>query len=286
MEIKGYTDERFTAGFFPPRDKLSHKGDWGRVLIAAGSYGMAGACAFSAKAALKTGSGLVMVLTEGENVPVIQTLVPEAICLGEEDAWDRLSAFDAAAAGSGMGKKREAEERLVRILRDFNGPVVLDADGLNLLSESDLVKEAFRTRSKRKTATVITPHMGEAARLLGRETVKGRNRESLCRELFGRYGAITVLKGHHTCVAFGEDIWLNPTGNPGMATAGSGDALTGVIVSLLGRGIDPFDAARGGVYIHGLAGDIASEKLGEYSLTVTDILDNIPDAVKRVRENI
>ncbi len=282
MEVRGYTVSEYVGSFFPPRDRFSHKGDYGRVLIAAGSRGMAGACAFSAKSALKTGSGLVMILTEDANVPVLQCLVPEAICLSEEDAFGKLEGFDAVAAGSGMGKTQEAAERLVKIFEGFAGPLVLDADGLNMLSENPAVFAAFDRRRKAGGKTVITPHMGEAARLLGRDSLKGEDRMKICEALFEKYGAVTVLKGHETCVASEDGVWLNSTGNPGMATAGSGDALTGVIVSLLGQGCGEVDAARAGVYIHGLAGDIAAEEMGEYSVTVTDIIDKIPAAVRRI----
>ena len=279
MEIKGYTEGEFAGRLFLPRLADSHKGDYGRVLIAAGSFGMAGACAFSAKSALRTGSGLVMILTPEGNVPVLQILCPEAVCLSARDALGRLAGFDAVAAGSGMGKSSEAGDVLSEILAGYEGPLLLDADGLNMVSENRKVADAFRRRKENLRKTVVTPHMGEAARLLGKDSLKGMRKEEICRALFEKYGAVTVLKGHETFVAYENEIWINPTGNPGMATAGSGDALTGIIVSLMGQGHDPLTAARAGVYLHGLAGDLAAEEKGEYSLTVSDIIERLPDAV-------
>lgn len=282
MEIRGYTVSEYVSRFFLPRKADSHKGDYGRVLVAAGSFGMAGACSFAAKSALKTGSGLVMILTPDCNVPVLQVLCPEAICLRRDAAFGKLADFDAVAAGSGMGKTGKAAEILERLINECASTLVLDADGLNMIAENPRLGRMVMERASDGLRTIITPHMGEAARLLGEESLKDADRADVCRRLVEKYGAVTVLKGHGTCVAAGDDIWINTTGNPGMATAGSGDALTGIIASLAGQGLEAEDAARAGVYLHGLAGDIAAGITGEYSLTVTDITDRLPDAIRRV----
>ncbi|MBQ3281291.1 MAG: NAD(P)H-hydrate dehydratase [Eubacterium sp.] len=270
----------------------THKGNYGHVLLIAGGAGMAGACSLSAEAALRTGSGLVYVCTPEKNFPVMQVRVPEAVCVTSEQAEAKLknpvpvagagfSSYDVVAYGPGMGTGDEARQMLACVLDHFEGPLVLDADGLNLIADDDELREKFFTY---KGPKVITPHQGEAVRLLAGARLGTGDREDVAAALSVGYNAITVLKGPGTLVARRDgaeiEMMQNTTGNPGMATAGSGDVLTGVIASLAGQKLDLFEAAACGVYIHGRAGDIACEEKGEYGLIARDIIQCIPYAIK------
>ncbi|MDR1796581.1 MAG: NAD(P)H-hydrate dehydratase [Clostridiales Family XIII bacterium] len=259
----------------------AHKGDFGRVLIVAGSPGMAGAAVLCARAALRAGSGLVTVSIDEALWPIVQTAVPEAMCTGRGSGLD-LAAYDAAAVGPGLGTGEAARALVARVLATCGGkPLVLDADALNILAASDEVPLPG-------AGAVLTPHPGEAARLLaGAGGPDGpwrtaadvqKDRLGALAALQGKYGAATVvLKGAGTLVASeasgtaAPEARVNTTGNPGMATGGSGDVLTGVIASLLGQGFAPGEAAAAGVYLHGLAGDLAAAELGEAGVTAGDI---------------
>lgn len=279
-----------------------HKGDCGRVLVVAGSEGMTGAAVFTARAALRSGSGLVYICTPKANFPIMQILVPEAICVewddarailgGEPDRSGRhVDMYDAVAVGPGMGAGPEVKEKVDTILRIYHGKVVIDADGLNQIARDRETAQLVRDFDGE---IVLTPHTGEAARLLsGFEDVPQypKKREDAAAALVRHYECIALLKGRGTLVASAgggaedEDgaellIRRNTTGNPGMATAGSGDVLTGVIASLAGQGLGIMDAAAAGAFIHGMAGDEAAARLGEYSVIASDIVDHLPHALK------
>lgn len=278
------------------REREIHKGDCGRILIAAGSRGMAGAAVLSARAALRAGSGLVQMAVPNEIFPIIQTAAPEATCLDRDFSKIDLSRYDAAAAGPGLGESEESVRTVTYLIENFDGKLVLDADALNIIAHNDLFD---LLRARRPMKTVITPHTGEAGRLLG-ETLREPQepaarqifREETALKLAEKTGAVSVLKGQGTIVAFdtktavcgrGNDgtgpVWsayTNTTGNPGMATAGSGDVLTGIITSLAGQRkpdghrFSAAGAAVCGVYVHGLAGDLAAKSTGEYGLIAGD----------------
>ena len=269
-----------------------HKGDFGHVLIIAGGAGMAGACCFAAKAALRTGSGLVYVCTPEKNYQVLQINVPEAICVSWEQVEEKLEnpvpvpgahfgSYDVIAFGPGMGMSSEAKAMLEVVLTSYDGPLVLDADGLNMIAEDDGLRKKFYAYRGDK---VITPHQGEAVRLLAGARLGTGDREDVATALSVGYNTITVLKGHDTLVARrdGADMEMlrNTTGNPGMATAGSGDVLTGMIASLAGQKLPLFEASACGVYLHGRAGDMAASEKGEYGMIASDIIDCIPYTIK------
>ena len=269
-----------------------HKGDFGHVLVVAGGAGMAGACCFTAKAALRTGSGLVYVCTPERNFQVVQINVPEAVCVTWDQVKEKLqnpvpvagahfTSYDVIAFGPGMGTGQEAKDMLAAILDNYQGPLVLDADGLNMIADDDSLREKFFTYQGDK---VITPHQGEAVRLLAGARLGTGDREDVAAGLSVGYNTITVLKGHDSLVARRDgaemEILQNTTGGPGMATAGSGDVLTGVIASLAGQKISLFEAAACGVYIHGRAGDMATEEKGEYGMIASDIITYLPYAIK------
>ena len=279
--------EKIVKNIIERRNREIHKGDCGRILIAAGSRGMAGAAVLSARGALRSGAGLVQLSVPEEIFPIVQTGVMEATCLTESLDRTDLSRFDAAAAGPGLGDSKESVDKVKRLLEDFDGPLVLDADGLNIAAKEDL----FPLMKARKGRLIITPHMGEARRLMGKDFSEKMTRHELAEALAQKTGAVAVLKGAGTVVAAeGRKTYTNTTGNPGMATAGSGDVLTGIITSLCGqrhsdgRPIEPLEAALAGVYIHGLAGDLGAEEKGEYGLIAGDIAEYTALAVKKILE--
>ena len=271
----GIITREFVQTIIEKREKEIHKGDCGRILIVAGSHGMAGAAILAATAALRTGSGLVQVAIPKELFPIVQVGIPEATCLERDLRKIDLSLYDAIAVGPGLGQSDESIDTVKYLFENYDGKMVLDADGLNILAYNnlfDLIKD--------KENIVITPHMGEARRLIGH--LKEERKETAI-ELYRKTKAITVLKGHATVVATdNEKTYINTTGNPGMATAGSGDVLTGIITSLLGQGKSAKEAALAGVFVHGLAGDLAAETVGEYGLIAGDIAYYTAIALKEI----
>ena len=277
------------------RKREIHKGDCGRVLIVSGSEGMMGAAILACRGALRSGAGLVQLMIPKELFPIAQAAVPEATCLSRTFPAD-LQRYDAVALGPGLGTGEQSVEGVKYILRSYEGPLVLDADGLNIVASCRL----FEDLRKRKGKTVITPHMGEAERLLKQgfgenDTFSYRSsryEDRLCIALALREitGAVVVLKGASTIVATSEGkTYINTTGNPGMATGGSGDVLTGLIAGLWAQKsgesrLNGEEAAVCGVFLHGLAGDLAAEFLGEYGLIAGDIADSIPFAIKKILE--
>ena len=270
-----------------PRAFDGHKGDYGKVCIIAGSIGMSGAAALAGRSALRAGAGLVRVATPKSVLPVVATIEPSftTIALPEDDAG-RISAKaihaileavgqnDAVAFGPGIGISRALRSILETVLGQQDLRLVIDADGLNNLAG---IKN---WPAKLKAKLVLTPHPGEMKRLwsgLFREPLPAERQEQAVR-LAQQTRTVVVLKGAGTVVSDGRKVYINKTGNPGMATAGSGDVLTGVITALIGQGLSGFDAAVLGVYVHGLAGDIAVETLGQVSLMATDMIESLPAA--------
>ena len=279
--------EKTVKNIIERRKREIHKGSCGRILIAAGSVGMAGAAVLAARGALRSGAGLVQLSVPAGIFPIVQTGVLEATCLTDSLDNIDLSRYNAAAAGPGLGDSRESVEKVRILLDSFDGPLVLDADGLNIAAREEFF-DLMRARGGR---LIITPHMGEARRLMAKDFSEKMTRRELAEALADKSGAVTVLKGAGTVVAAkGRKTYTNTTGNPGMATAGSGDVLTGIITSLCGqrhsdgRPIEPLEAALAGVYIHGLAGDLGAEEKGEYGLIAGDIAEYTALAVKKILE--
>jgi ADP-dependent NAD(P)H-hydrate dehydratase len=275
-----------------PRAVDGHKGDYGKVCIIAGSLGMSGAAALAGRAALRAGAGLVRVATPKSVLPIVAALEPSfTTILLPEDGNGRISVKaintileaisenDAVAFGPGIGTSGALRSILETLIQQESLKLVIDADGLNNLAGM----KNWPARLKAKL--ILTPHPGEFKRLwsglMRQEPPAERQQRAI--QLSQRTNAVVVLKGAGTVVTDGEKAYINKTGNPGMATAGSGDVLTGVITALLGQGLSNFDAAVLGVYIHGLAGDIAAEKIGQVSLMTTDIIDSLSDAFLRSR---
>lgn len=285
MNKKQITTE-FVRGVITDRPVDMHKGQAGRILIIAGSRGMAGAAVLSARGALYSGAGLVKVSVPDELFTILQISVPEAMCINrEEAAKTELNIYDAICMGPGIGTDEDAMALLYRVLTDYQGPLLLDADGINCLCKY----HGFEKVKKRDGITVFTPHPGEAGRMLHTldlGTYKELGREETAAALSKATGAIVLLKGAMTLIADGAadetELFENPTGNPGMATGGSGDVLSGIITSLLGQkhlNADPMERVCAAAFLHGLAGDIAAENIGEYGMTSADIADAVAAAI-------
>jgi hydroxyethylthiazole kinase-like uncharacterized protein yjeF len=278
MKNSGLITQSYVNTFIKRRKQDIHKGDCGKILIFAGSLGMSGAAVLCARAALRTGAGLVRVSVPEMLFPIVQIGVPEATCISRERLLEDLMQYSAIAIGPGLGVEKQDGLLIRKILETTDKPVILDADGLNLLrDDKDVMKNA-------RADLIITPHPGEAARLLGRKTADiNMDRLKSARELAAVTGAITVLKGAGSVVATPEGkTYINTTGNPGIATGGSGDVLTGVITALSGQGLSSESAAKAGVYLHGLAGDLARDLKGEYGLITSDIVSMVPFAIKSI----
>jgi NAD(P)H-hydrate epimerase len=276
-----------------PRERDGHKGRYGRVLVLAGSPRMTGAAHLAAGAALRGGSGLVTLGVPDRIHPIVAAGVTSVMTLplpstesgtfaesAAGPALGFLAGCDAFALGPGLDTHEATGRFVEEIVGRAPCPGVLDADALNLLAQSP-----EETTLGAAAPRVLTPHPGEMARLLGTTIaeVEGDREEAVLR-LRRERGVVAVLKGPGTLVADERRIYVNGTGNPGMATAGSGDVLTGLVASFLGQGFDPFEAAVLAVHVHGRAGDLAAERLGEASVTADDILDEVPRAMReRVR---
>jgi NAD(P)H-hydrate epimerase len=271
-----------------PRRADSNKGDFGRVLVVAGSRGMSGAAVLCGSAALRAGAGIVRLAVPHEILPIVAVGNPCYMTvplpgddhgrLGDaaRDALMELAqGHDVIAVGPGLSHGPVLTALLAALLAQVTRPVVLDADGLNAFADHP-------ERLRRAAPLILTPHPGEFARLVHLDTaaVQAQRRELAVRFAL-EHDVIVVLKGHGTLVTDGRRLYENNTGNPGMATPGSGDVLTGLVAALLGQGLGPFAAAQLGVYLHGLAGDLARDDLGEVSLIASDLVAYLPKAFAR-----
>lgn len=271
----------------PPRESDSHKGDYGRVLVIGGSLGMAGAPALAGMAALRSGAGLVTLAVPRSIQSTVAGFEPSYMTLGFGGAGDdhhllesksgifaSAKKMTAVALGPGLGTDTSTKQLVGEFYQTLAMPLVVDADALNALAESPLRLE------NPGGVRILTPHPGEMQRLIGeqveRETDQrcGQAARLCARDSSGQ--TIVVLKGHRTVVTDGQQFSVNATGNPGMATGGTGDCLTGIITALVAQGLSPFDAARLGVHVHGLAGDLAADELGQVSLIASDLVRFLP----------
>jgi len=280
--------------WMPKRQAYSNKGTYGKVLVIAGCKNMAGACYLSAAAAYAVGAGLVEIITPETNREIIQTLLPEAVlhtyeeeCGGkQQDEWMRdICKAKAIVIGPGLGRDLCARKLLDLVMEYATVPVVLDADALQILADNSAWIEAFHGEKlawKLRENMILTPHLKEMTDLLGEEvSVADLQAQKLdVREICKDNANVLVLKDARTLVIQGEKCYINLSGNSGMATAGAGDVLTGIMLGLLAQRVPPYMAASLGVYIHGLAGDIAAERQGTYSMTARDIVDAIPEVLR------
>jgi NAD(P)H-hydrate epimerase len=264
-----------------PRKRFAHKGNFGHALLIAGKYGMAGASILAARSCLKSGVGLLTVHAPQCNNQILQISVPEAIVDADENEFCFSSIsdgdlYDAIAIGPGIGQHPDTALAVIDQAKRSHVPVILDADALNILS----THKGWLTQLPK--GTILTPHPKELERIVG-FCNSSYERLNKAKELAMRQQIFVVVKGAWTAVVTPDGkFYFNPTGNPGMATAGSGDVLTGVLLALVAQGYTSEDACRLGVYVHGLAGDLAAEELGEISMTAQDLVEALPRAWKQM----
>ncbi len=271
-----YITPEMISQIYKKRTKFSHKGTYGHSLLIAGSYGMMGAAILTTKACLRSGTGLVTVHIPETGYEIIQTAVPEAIVSIDKDKYaftnrEIGAPYDAVGIGCGLGQNKKTFQGLNDLLNNCDLPLVIDADALNIIAANKWQKII-------PNGSIITPHVKEFVRLFG-ESKNDFERNKLQRKRSKKLGIYIVLKGAHTTITTPDGLcYFNSTGNPGMATAGSGDVLTGMITGLLSQGYSRKHAAILGTYIHGLAGDCAAEQEGEYAMMANDIIKNIGKA--------
>lgn len=271
------------SALLPPRDPMAHKGDFGKLLLLCGSRGYTGAAYFAAMGALRAGAGLVF-LGVPESIYVIEAVkLNEAVVFSLPDKQGILSAeaipqilqrlpdMDAVVVGPGLGQSEDTFQITAAVLQNAGCPVILDADGINLVSGH---KDLLRGRDK---PTILTPHEGEFRRLWG---PVGKDRMASAAAAARALNSILLLKGHETCITDGYAEYRNPTGNPGMAVGGSGDVLAGIIAGLIGQGLSPLEAAACGAWLHGRAGDVCAQELGQYGMLPSDMLQVLPRLLK------
>lgn len=267
----------------PARVKTAHKGDFGKLLLICGSQNCTGAPVFASMGALRCGAGLVYLAVPScihaiEAVKLTEPVIFPLSCsdgMLTQEACGKLesllSKVDTILVGPGLGISFDIEAVVSFILDTFNGPVILDADGINVIKAH---KDILR---RRKHPTIVTPHEGEFLRLGGN---LHNGRIAGAQELAKDLNVIVVLKGHQTVITDGKNVYINPTGNPGMATGGSGDVLAGMITALVGQEIAPIEASAAGVWLHGAAGDICAETMGQYAMLPSDMLSVLPRLLK------
>lgn len=281
-EVKNYFVEHQECSLMlKVRNRFAHKGHFGHALLVCGSYGMAGAAVLAARACLKSGAGLVTAHIPEKNYSVMQAAAPEIMASVDEHAEyfthpPELKNYNAVCTGCGLGTSEATAQGLKMLIQNFRLPMVVDADALNILSENKTWLAFLPANS------ILTPHPGEFERLAGKSD-NAYERQQKQIELSVKFNLIIVLKGAYTCISMPSgNSYFNSTGNPGMATAGSGDVLSGIITALLAQNYQPAEAAILGVYLHGLAGNLAAARYGYESMTAGDIISMLGKAFKRL----
>ncbi len=287
-----FLNEKYMAPFVKRRDRQAHKGNFGHAFIIAGSTGKTGAAALAANSAVRTGSGLVTLAVPESINHILEVKTTEAMTLPVPDAGTghltthaistlekHLSGKNAIAVGPGIDRRPATVTLVQTLVENVSLPMVIDADGLNALAEDTSILHRRRSQN-----IVLTPHPGEMARLLGSSIPDvAAIRISVAQEFAKTFGVYVILKGARTIIAAPNGMAaINGSGNPGMASGGMGDVLTGIIVSLLGQGYSTWNACRLGVYLHGLAGDLVAVEQGEAGMTATDLIERIPLAINRL----
>lgn len=279
-----YTEFQDIRQMFRPRKKFSHKGTFGHTLLITGAKGKAGAAVMCSKACHRAGAGLVTAYVPSDLVDILQVATPETMVGIDSNASiisdiPTLCKYSAIGVGPGIGTDAQTVAAVKKLLQTASQPLVMDADALNILAANPELMSLLPKN------TILTPHLKEFERMFGR-TEDSMRRIELLAQKAKEHNIIIVLKGAHTavCDAYGN-IYFNSTGNPGMATAGSGDVLTGVIAALLAQGYPPLEAARFGVYLHGMAGDYVAEQVGMQGVIASDIIEALPLMLKKIADN-
>lgn len=284
-------DEATLKSLMPQRRRNSNKGDYGKIFVITGSRGMTGAGYLAGAAALRTGAGLVYLGVPSSLVSVYDSNLIEAVTIPLEDknlgylskecipqVIKQLEGMDAVAIGPGISTKGDAADVVYNIVKNCSVPMVIDADGINAISKDVSILRQCKAK------VVLTPHPGEMARLLG-TCIKDvqKDRVNIARDFSAKWGVVTVLKGSRTIVAAPDGrVYINLSGNSGMATGGTGDVLTGIIAGLIGQGLEPVEASIAGVYLHGLSGDSVANIKGEHGLIAGDLVEELPYTIKRL----
>ncbi|MCM1187799.1 MAG: NAD(P)H-hydrate dehydratase [bacterium] len=269
-----YALDGSVQALLPVRDRLGNKGTFGKVLLAAGSVNMAGAAVLAARAAYRMGAGMVKVITPGENRVILQQAVPEALIGTEADLEDGMKWADVIAAGPGLGKSEFAARMLKKILKESSLPLLLDADGLNLAASHRRLRELLAAGGRQGREIVLTPHVGELARLAGKSIREVKEDVAGCgSKLAMELQAVVAAKDARTFICKPQGpVCVNLSGNSGLATAGSGDVLAGMIAGLMAQGMKAGPAACAGAYIHGKIGDAVSAEIGEHACMAGDLV--------------
>ncbi len=275
---------KYVAQIIKKREPQSHKGTFGHALIIAGSFGKIGAAVLAAKACLRSGIGLLTVYTPKCGYTVLQIAIPEAMVVCDENeimiaSTINYDKYNTIGIGCGIGTDPKTESAFKLIIQTYKKPMVIDADAINILTNNKSWLQYLPTES------IFTPHEIEFERLVGKATTV-ESKTMLQMDFSKKYNVIVVLKGHSTKISCPNgNFYTNTTGNPGMAKAGNGDALTGIITALLAQNYSAEEASVLGVYLHGLAGDFAVKTTGEYALLATDLIDNIGKATSKIMQN-
>jgi len=275
---------KLVAGIIQKRNPQSHKGTYGHAIIVAGSFGKMGAAVLAAKACLRTGVGLLTMYIPKCGYTILQATVPEAMVICNENentisASIRLENFNAVGIGCGIGISAETSKAIKKIIQSYEKPMVIDADAINILSKNKAWLDLIPAES------IFTPHAIEFERLIGKSSNE-EERNTLQIEFSKKHNVYVISKGHHTFISSPNgNTFGNTTGNAGMAKAGNGDALTGMLTALLAQGYTSEQACIAGVYLHGLAGDIAAKQTGEYALMASDLIDTIGKAFLELTHN-
>lgn len=282
MKVK-HIKHRNLLHILPKRSPDTHKGDYGKILLICGCRGYTGAPVFAAMGALRTGAGLVYLAVPESIYPIIAGKVLEPVVIPIPDRNGMIAAeatdmfesiicgMDAVLIGPGLGQSEDTLAITKWVLENFDGPVVVDADGINVISGH---KDILR---KRTSPTILTPHLGEFARIYGPITGK---KQDFALAAAKDLNAIILLKGHNSVITDGQTLYVNTTGNPGMAVGGCGDLLAGIITAMLGFGITPLESAAYGAWLHGASGDICRRKIGEYGMLPSDMIYVLPQLLK------
>lgn len=276
------TEEGFVKSSLKEKNKFSFKSDYGKVTIFAGSKGFTGAAYISAESAVKSGSGLVTLVSDEEVQSIVSNKLSEAMTANysEEDRIDKLiKTSDAIGIGCGMGDNENTLNVIKKLLEKAKCPLIIDADGLNVIKNSSHILKGYNNH------IVLTPHLGEMSRLTGKSISYIRdNRIDVAKEFAKENNVIVLLKGYETVITNGELTYINPTGNSSMANGGMGDCLTGIITSLIGQGLNVFDAVVCGAYLHGYIGEELSKEM--YTVNATNIINNIQRTMKKLKTEI
>jgi ADP-dependent NAD(P)H-hydrate dehydratase / NAD(P)H-hydrate epimerase len=284
--------DELDMGLLDPRPAQAHKGDYGHLFVLSGSPGKTGAAVMVCSGALRTGAGLVTLGIPASLNPILEAKLTEAMTAPLPDAGSGYLVLDAVgrihellegktaiALGPGISTDAQVQKVILKLIPETTLPLIIDADGITALaSRSEILKQG-------KGPVVLTPHPGEMSRLMGITTQEVQDdRIGVAKSCAATYNSIVVLKGNRTVIATPEgEVYLNATGNPGMASGGTGDVLTGIIGGLIAQGFLPLEAAKWGVFLHGLAGDMAAKEIGEIPLIASDIIDYLPDALAEVK---